>query len=396
VIALVAGVSAFVVAGPSGSAQSTTTTGRSGPTDSRAIAQPQTARTVSTVAEYRSAVVQAATAAAEQARTVSATTASTVPAGTLTQLDHAEAQLDGLLAVARVTGAVAPSVGASAGGVPAPEASSVPMPVASPTATTVASPAVTADATPSPDASADPTATADATPTDQPTAGAGEPSPAATVTPSPPDPAVTATSLDALAVAPLGAGDPATTALRTVVAQVTALVAQVEQVSRDAQAATAAAATAADAARAAAEAAATRSAQRTSLDQYANGRIPASALCGLTFASGELRCDAAAAIEQLNSAYHQAFGTDLTIDDSYRSYAAQVACRLTKGSVCAVPGTSNHGLGKAVDLGGGVQTWGTKQHSWLVANAGAFGWMEPSWALPRGSKPEPWHWEFAG
>jgi hypothetical protein len=23
-----------------------------------------------------------------------------------------------------------------------------------------------------------------------------------------------------------------------------------------------------------------------------------------------------------------------------------------------------------------------------------FGWINPDWALPGGSKPEPWHWEF--
>ena len=134
-----------------------------------------------------------------------------------------------------------------------------------------------------------------------------------------------------------------------------------------------------------------------SLDQYANGQIPDSALCPLNFAMGaELRCDAAAAIEQLNVAYREKFGTDLTISDSYRSYSSQVECRRTKGNLCAVPGTSNHGLGKAVDLGGGAQSFGTVQHLWLVANAGTYGWTWPAWAHLGGSKPEPWHWEYVG
>ena len=174
--------------------------------------------------------------------------------------------------------------------------------------------------------------------------------------------------------------------------------AEVTQAVRDQQAAAdAAAAAETQAARQAAEQAATRSAQRVSLDQYANGQIPDSALCPLNFAMGaELRCDAAAAIEQLNVAYREKFGTDLTISDSYRSYSSQVECRRTKGNLCAVPGTSNHGLGKAVDLGGGAQSFGTVQHLWLVANAGTYGWTWPAWAHLGGSKPEPWHWEYVG
>ena len=43
-----------------------------------------------------------------------------------------------------------------------------------------------------------------------------------------------------------------------------------------------------------------------------------------------------------------------------------------------------------------MQTFGTPQHRWLQANAVAFGWFHPSWAQTGGSKPEAWHWEFAG
>ncbi|PVU84169.1 hypothetical protein DDP54_10025 [Cellulomonas sp. WB94] len=184
--------------------------------------------------------------------------------------------------------------------------------------------------------------------------------------------------------------------MRTTATKVAALVVEVTQAVRDQQAAAEATAAAdAEAARAAAEEAATRAAQRVSLDKYANGRIPASALCELNFAAGaELRCDAVAAIEQLNVAYREKFGTDLVISDSYRSYASQVACRRTKGSLCAQPGTSNHGLGKAVDLGAGAQSFGTAQHRWLLANAEAYGWTLPTWARAGGSKPEPWHWEY--
>lgn len=148
---------------------------------------------------------------------------------------------------------------------------------------------------------------------------------------------------------------------------------------------------------AAASAAALKEAQRTSLDAYANGRVPASALCSLDFAPGQqLRCDAAEALESLAVAYRAEFGTDLVVSDSYRSYAAQVACRAAKGSLCATPGTSNHGNGTAVDLGGSAHTFGTDAHDWLLKHAEDFGWTLPSWARISGSKPEPWHWEYIG
>ena len=171
-----------------------------------------------------------------------------------------------------------------------------------------------------------------------------------------------------------------------------------------AQAADQAAAAAARTTQAAAQAAqqraaqaAKKAAQRLSLAAYANGRVPASALCPIAFATGQqLRCDAADALAQLNVSYRAQFGANLVVTDSYRSYAAQVTCTATKGSLCATPGTSNHGLGVAVDLGGGMQQSGSKQHAWMTAHAGEFGFDLPDWAGPSGNKPEPWHWEFTG
>ncbi|MEN0127908.1 MAG: M15 family metallopeptidase, partial [Brevundimonas sp.] len=143
-------------------------------------------------------------------------------------------------------------------------------------------------------------------------------------------------------------------------------------------------------------AAAKRAAWEKSLQGYANGRIPASALCSPPFDSDALlRCDAADALEQLDKAYKAEFGTHIKLTDSYRSYAGQVSCRARKGSLCAVPGTSNHGTGVAVDFAGGIQTFGSRQHKWMVAHAAEFGWHHPAWAHAGGSKPEAWHWEYA-
>ena len=64
--------------------------------------------------------------------------------------------------------------------------------------------------------------------------------------------------------------------------------------------------------------------------------------------------------------------------------------------MCAVPGTSNHGWGLAVDLGGGVNRFGTAQHEWMRANGPGHGFVHPAWAQRGGSNPEAWHWEFNG
>ncbi|WP_407319306.1 M15 family metallopeptidase [Isoptericola halotolerans] len=128
---------------------------------------------------------------------------------------------------------------------------------------------------------------------------------------------------------------------------------------------------------------------------YANGRIPSDVMCELSFASGEmLRCDAATQLERLDAAYRAEFGAHLSIRDSYRSYESQVATKAAKGYLAAVPGYSNHGWGVAVDLSGGVESFGTARYEWLRANAPEFGWDNPGWARAGGSKPEAWHWEY--
>ncbi|MGS0684618.1 M15 family metallopeptidase [Nakamurella sp. GG22] len=130
---------------------------------------------------------------------------------------------------------------------------------------------------------------------------------------------------------------------------------------------------------------------------HQNGRIPGSALCPVASAPTlQLECGAAKAFGQLNTAFKAAIGQSIGITDGYRSYDEQVQCRLEKGSLCANPGTSNHGWGKAVDIGGccGVNTGVGAAFDWLTTNAGRYGWHHPAWAQAGGSKPEPWHWEY--
>jgi cell wall-associated NlpC family hydrolase len=129
---------------------------------------------------------------------------------------------------------------------------------------------------------------------------------------------------------------------------------------------------------------------------YPNGLIPPSALCPLGVGSHALRCDAAAAYRALAEAFAASSGEPLCITDSYRTYAGQVRLYGEKPALAAVPGTSNHGWGLAVDLCGGVETFGTPEYAWMVANAGRFGWLHPTWADPGNGREEPWHWEYAG
>jgi D-alanyl-D-alanine carboxypeptidase len=128
---------------------------------------------------------------------------------------------------------------------------------------------------------------------------------------------------------------------------------------------------------------------------YSNGQVPADELCALTFAPGHhLRADAAVALAMLNIAYRSRFGENLCLTDSYRSLAAQASLAARKPGLAARPGTSEHGMGLAVDFCGGVQTYRSQRYDWMRANAPTFGWANPAWAIPPSSREEPWHWEY--
>ena len=132
-----------------------------------------------------------------------------------------------------------------------------------------------------------------------------------------------------------------------------------------------------------------------SLAGSANGFLQVDALCALNNNPGAaLRADAAAAYNRMSAAFRADRGGNLCVTDSYRPYAAQVSVFRRKPALAAVPGTSRHGLGIALDLGCGVQRFGSASYRWMQANAGRFGWVHPSWAEPGGSMPEPWHWEY--
>ncbi|MET8159376.1 D-alanyl-D-alanine carboxypeptidase family protein [Sphaerisporangium sp. NPDC005289] len=130
----------------------------------------------------------------------------------------------------------------------------------------------------------------------------------------------------------------------------------------------------------------------SSAAQYPNGLLPADVLCPLQQRGRELRADAAIAFVALSEAYRKQFGTPICVTDSYRNLAQQQSIFYRRPGFAAVPGRSNHGLGLAVDLCGGVQTFRSVQFNWLESNGKRFGWIHPDWAYH--SPFEPWHWEY--
>jgi hypothetical protein len=122
------------------------------------------------------------------------------------------------------------------------------------------------------------------------------------------------------------------------------------------------------------------------LRAYGNGRIPLEMLTPIGIGGHRLYAPAAQAFMSMRAAA-AAEGVDIGITDSYRTYDQQVDLAARKGlysqgGYAAVPGTSKHGWGMAIDID--VDAAG---QAWMRANAGRFGFVEN---VPR----EPWHWEF--
>lgn len=132
-----------------------------------------------------------------------------------------------------------------------------------------------------------------------------------------------------------------------------------------------------------------------------NGHMPRSAMTPLSWCANSLgyqqwlRTDAAAAMVRLNEAFRAEFGENIAIDLSYRSYDDQVRAKQLFGGLAATPGTSNHGLGLAID----TYEWtaydfGSARYEWLVAHGPDYGWVCPA-ATEKGN-PEYWHFEYTG
>lgn len=128
---------------------------------------------------------------------------------------------------------------------------------------------------------------------------------------------------------------------------------------------------------------------------HSNGDVPAGELCRLPVSGHLLHPDAARGWWRLNQNFTRRFDRGICVTDSYRSYEAQSAVYGAKPGLAAVPGTSNHGWGVALDLCGGIESFSSSQHRWIAEHGVKYGWVNPSWAQAGGSRPEPWHWEYA-
>lgn len=152
---------------------------------------------------------------------------------------------------------------------------------------------------------------------------------------------------------------------------------------------------------------------------YANGLIPAAALKDIS-TPGDLVAEATASFERLrNAAKADGFnmGTSGT-DQAYRPLARQVAIlhayydhtpraglTVANGGVkhyggqtwyrkpgyatAAAPGTSNHGLGVAVDFQG-LGGFTGRGYAWMAKHAGEYGWSNTEGR----SIGEAWHWVY--
>lgn len=124
------------------------------------------------------------------------------------------------------------------------------------------------------------------------------------------------------------------------------------------------------------------------LRSYGNGRIPRELLTLIGIGQHRLYGPAARSFIEMRAAAAAA-GLSLSVTDSYRTYDQQVQLAQEKGLTknggwAAVPGTSNHGWGLAVDVD--VNAAGL---AWLRANGARYGWVQPA-------AREPWHWEYHG
>jgi hypothetical protein len=127
---------------------------------------------------------------------------------------------------------------------------------------------------------------------------------------------------------------------------------------------------------------------------YSNGRLPLSALVQVTSKPDYLEYSTSVAWAHMQKDCAAATGKWITIapgSSAYRDYTQQVYFYNqyihNHGNVAAVPGTSNHGWGRAIDITGYESSdavW-----NWLLANAGKYGF---SWQTGRASG-ERWHWE---
>jgi hypothetical protein len=124
--------------------------------------------------------------------------------------------------------------------------------------------------------------------------------------------------------------------------------------------------------------------------------------------TGALLKDFIGSFNKMTEHFYKDFGKKF-LSSGIRDFDTQMAVRrnsVKKGNCAnmtisgcstAVPGSSNHGWGQAVDIKSVTRhtklKWSDPEYEWMVKNAATYNWHHPSWAQIDGSEPEPWHWE---
>lgn len=142
-----------------------------------------------------------------------------------------------------------------------------------------------------------------------------------------------------------------------------------------------------------------------------NGEIPSDLLAKVDFGGYLLEKHAAVKFSALNKAFKEKFGKNFTISGPYRPFNVGNSIfdwdyfnktgkgrkiGTNGGTAAAKPGTSKHGWGQAMDIGGFGNGPGNVYFDWMEQNAKKYGWINPAWAKKPGAGYEPWHWEYIG
>lgn len=130
---------------------------------------------------------------------------------------------------------------------------------------------------------------------------------------------------------------------------------------------------------------------------YGGGRSGGGGTGGPLAGRYNLVAGADRALQAMNAAFQKQFGYGLKVNSGGRTYADQAAAyaryKAGKGNLAAPPGHSVHESGRAIDFGGAIQNAGSREHRWLQANAGRWGFK---WTGKNFKQFEPWHWEWHG
>ncbi len=127
-----------------------------------------------------------------------------------------------------------------------------------------------------------------------------------------------------------------------------------------------------------------------------NGRLDSAELVEVSGAyqgTARLLPPAASAWETMRAAA-AADGIDLRLVGAYRTYESQARAHQAylegrKSARVLPPGTSEHGVGLAIDVTNGATIGpGDPEWAWMDANARDYGWFP--------IETESWHWEFRG